>query len=41
MGKSAPPSSVMMLRVFMGIAGLCTAKTTFWTRSGLLISLRF
>ena len=39
--KIPRPSSVMMLRVFMGIAGLSTAKTIFWKRSGLVISLRF
>jgi hypothetical protein len=32
---------VVLLRFFMGIAGLSTAKTIFWKRSGLLISLRF
>jgi hypothetical protein len=31
----------MMLRFFMGIASLSTAKTIFWKRSGLLMSLRF
>jgi hypothetical protein len=30
-----------MLRFFMGIAGLGTAETIFWKRSGLLISLWF
>jgi hypothetical protein len=29
----------MMLRFLMGIAGLSTAKTIFWERSGLLIGL--
>jgi hypothetical protein len=32
MGKSPP---------FMGIASLSSAKTIFWKRSGLLISVRF
>jgi hypothetical protein len=41
MGKIPRPSSVVMLRFFMGIAGLSTAKTIFWKRSGLLMSLRF
>jgi hypothetical protein len=31
----------MMLGVFMGIASLSTAKTIFWKRSRLLMSLRF
>ena len=31
----------MMHRFFMGIASLSTAKTIFWKRSGLLMSLRF
>ena len=31
----------MMLRFFMGIASLSTAKTIFWKPSGLLMSLRF
>ena len=40
-GKIAPASPAMMLRFFMGIASLSTAKTIFWKRSGLLMSLRF
>jgi hypothetical protein len=41
MGKSPSPPSVMMLRFFMGLASLSTAKTIFSKRPRLPMSLRF